>query len=98
MRLSATRKSDARSKINGKLKAPIPKIPVIIKRKTKGLLPLITLLIFESIVIRAAVGEEKDLLLPPLLQKISGSELLWHQVSRRVEKFLLCQLPAKVQK
>jgi hypothetical protein len=55
IRLSAIPKSDARSKINEKLKAPIPKIPVIIKRITKGVLSLVTWPIFESIVVLAEV-------------------------------------------
>src|SRR5688500_17291141 len=49
IRASAIPKSDARNKINEKLKAPIPKIAVIIKRRTKGLLSFITWWIFESI-------------------------------------------------
>ena len=55
IRLSAIPKSDARNKINEKLKAPIPKMPVIIKRITNGLLSLITWPIFESIVVLAEV-------------------------------------------
>jgi hypothetical protein len=50
IKLPAIPKSDARSKKNEKLKATIPKIPVIIKSKTKGLSSLITWSIFESIV------------------------------------------------
>jgi hypothetical protein len=55
IRLSAIPNSDARSKIKEKLKAPIPKIPVMTNRRIKGLLPLITQSIFERIVVLAAM-------------------------------------------
>jgi hypothetical protein len=56
IRLSAIPKSDALSKINKKLKAHTLKIPVIIKRRTKGLFSLVTWPIFESIVVFAEVA------------------------------------------
>jgi hypothetical protein len=57
IKLPAIPKSDARSKMNEKLKATIPKIPVIIKSKTKGLSSLITWSIFESIVALTEVDD-----------------------------------------
>ena len=53
--LSGIPKSDARSKIKEKLKASIPKIPVMTNRRIKGLLPLITHSIFERIVVLATM-------------------------------------------